>query len=128
MQLSYYLYLIHAYRKQFVIVSDTIKMLSETFIFELLGVLLTVAAVIALYYRNAFNYWKKRGVPFIKPVFPKGNIRSVLIQGLSLGIVTAEFYKEFKKRGCKFGGIYVGPKPSLVFLDLKLIKDIMSKV
>lgn len=66
-------------------------------------------------------------MPFIKPSFPRGNT-NFLTRGLSIGIASANFYKEFKRRGCKFGGVYTGPQPALVLVDLELIKTVMSKV
>lgn len=70
---------------------------------------------------------RKEKVLFIKPVFPSDNT-NFLSRGISIGIATAEFYKEFKKNGCKFGGVYTGPQPALVLVDLELIKSVMSKV
>lgn len=109
------------------ITSVTTNMFTATFLYELLAVLLAGSIFVVLYFQHAFKYWEKRKVSFIKPVFPSGNT-NFLTRGISVGIVTADFYKEFKRRGCRFGGIYTGPQPALVLVDLELIKNIMSKV
>lgn len=82
--------------------------------------------LVYLFFLYSFGYWKRRGVPEIAPTFPLGSSK-VLVGGLNFGAVTADFYKEFKRRGCKYGGIYAGPSPKLVLLDLELIKQIFTK-
>ncbi|GLV40919.1 Cytochrome P450 6a19 [Carabus blaptoides fortunei] len=37
---------------------------------------LVLLVSILLYYKNAFNYWQKLGVPHLKPSFPLGNLES----------------------------------------------------
>lgn len=96
----------------------------------LIGFLLEISSIflvlLYLYYIYSYAYWKKRNVPQINPTFPFGSSR-IINPGFNLGAVTADFYKEFKKQGLKYGGIFVGPSPRLVLLDLDLIKQIFIK-
>lgn len=80
-----------------------------------------------LYIKYRHSYWKRKRVPYIKPTsLILGNLET-LVGGQSVGIVTAKFYEYFKKRGVKFGGVYLLINPVLVLVDLELIKNVMSK-
>lgn len=97
-----------------------------SFLVSLVSYSAVIFALIYLYFWYSFGYWKRRGVPEIEAVFPLGSTK-VVTTGLNLGAVTADFYKEFKKRNCRYGGVYAGPSPKLVLLDLELIKQIFTK-
>ncbi|XP_055699992.1 cytochrome P450 6A1-like [Phlebotomus papatasi] len=76
-----------------------------------------------LYVRNRFLYWKKRGVPYVKPVFPFGILKSIGSTKHSSQILT-EAYKELKGKNI-FGGIYFFTKPVVVPTDLDFLKNIL---
>lgn len=97
-----------------------------TFVFPLLSIAAGIFALIYLYFLYSFGYWKRRGVPEIQPIFPYGSSR-ITNRDFTIGGVSADYYKEFKRRGCRYGGIYAGPSPKLVLLDLELIKQIFTK-
>lgn len=97
-----------------------------SFLISLFSFIAATFILIYLYFLYNFTYWKRKGVPQIEPTFPLGS-SNVSSTGLNLGAVTADFYKEFKRRGCKYGGIFAGPSPKLVVLDLDLIKQIFTK-
>lgn len=82
--------------------------------------------LIYLYYLYSFGYWKRRDVPEIKPSFPYGSTK-IGMRDSTLGGVTADFYKELKRRDCMYGGVFAGPSPKLVILDLELIKNIFTR-
>lgn len=103
-------------------IPQTDNMLVE-FLLSLFALLLVL---LYLYYIYSYAYWKKRNIPQIDPIFPYGSSR-IINSGFNLGAVTIDFYKEFKKQGLKYGGIFVGPSPRLVLLDLDLIKEIFIK-
>lgn len=91
--------------------------------------LLTAAAVcIVVHYKRAYRYWKNKGVPYLEPSIPRGNVDTLLVKGFTLGVSAGDFYTEFKKRECPFGGVYVGSQPILVLTDPELIKNIWTKV
>lgn len=94
---------------------------------NLLLFLITLVVVTLSYCKyHAHNYWKRKSVPYLKPSLPFGNMKH-LIAGQSIGIISKEFYDEFKQRGAKFGGIYALFNPILVVVDLELTKSIMTK-
>lgn len=96
--------------------------------FDNLLLLLITSSVLALCYfkYHAHTYWKRKSVPYLEPSLPFGNMKH-LVAGQSIGIISKEFYDEFKKRDAKFGGIYALFNPILVLVDLELTKNVMTK-
>ncbi|CAG9858843.1 unnamed protein product [Phyllotreta striolata] len=90
----------------------------------------TAIAVIAitcyLYIRHQYNYWNRRKVPQLPPIFPYGNYHTLFPKGVSLGPITRRYYDAFKKNGHKFGGVYLGLTPNLVIVDPLLTRNIMT--
>ncbi|XP_044261216.1 uncharacterized protein LOC123009155 [Tribolium madens] len=90
----------------------------------LLSAILTL--LVLHYFHNAYKYWEQRGVPTIKPTFPLGNGDTLLPEGFSVGMLSRKFYEELKKRGEKFGGVYLVTQPNLVLVDPEYVKDILA--
>lgn len=105
-------------------------MVKETLqcIFGNLEIILITTTLLVLWYVKyyAHSYWKRKLVPYLEPSLPFGNMKH-LVAGQSIGIISKEFYDEFKQRGVKFGGIYALFNPILVVIDLDLTKNIMTK-
>ncbi|XP_049831385.1 cytochrome P450 6k1-like isoform X2 [Schistocerca gregaria] len=72
-----------------------------------------------------FRYWKDRGVPYILPSFPFGNMRRCLLGKMSMGMNIAEIYKRMK--GHRFVGIYALLRPVLVIIDPTLVHCVLVK-
>lgn len=81
---------------------------------------------IYLFSKWRFSYWKRRGVPSLKPVFFWGDMKSLLKGMVSEGQQIAQLYTEFKSNGLSFGGAYVSIFPRLIPTDLNLIKSILQ--
>ncbi|XP_063929954.1 cytochrome P450 6a2-like [Zophobas morio] len=79
------------------------------------------------YFYNAYNYWTKKGVPSISVKFPLGNANTFIPRAFSVGTLSKKFYDELKRKGHKFGGIYLVTEPNLIVVDPKYIKDILCK-
>lgn len=91
-----------------------------------LSVLLAIAlTAIYVYFKASFSYWKKRGVPTLKPTTPFGDISGAIFRGKSVQQVVNELYKDFD--GLKFGGIYSFAIPSLLLRDPEIIKNVLVK-
>lgn len=87
---------------------------------------LTVILVLLYFYiKKKFRYWADRGVPFLEPEIPFGNIRG-LNSKISLAEFTENAYKKLKGKGI-LAGLYFYTKPVLFPLDLDLIKNILVK-
>lgn len=96
-------------------------------IFLLAVAILTVAFLLVSCIKYRHGYWKRQGIPYIEPPsFLLGNLET-LVGGQSVGIITAKFYRELKRRRAKFGGVFLLSNPAIVLVDLDLIKSILSK-
>lgn len=90
--------------------------------------LVALAIAVFAYYKYSFLYWKRKNVPYLEPKFPNGNTNSMVMRGISLGIYSTVLYKEMKHRKYKYGGIFLGPNPAMILLDLEIIKNVWTKV
>ncbi|KAF4524101.1 hypothetical protein B566_EDAN007684 [Ephemera danica] len=75
--------------------------------------------------RDVFDYWRKRGVKFVKPLPLVGSIGRVVTFREHISEFYCRVYKQFKDD--KFVGFYRMRKPVLLFLDPELIKNILIK-
>jgi cytochrome P450 family 6 len=82
-------------------------------------------AVIYIYFKVSFRYWKQRKAPYVHPNFPFGNFRDLIFMRKSLGHVFADLYQ--KLDGEKYGGTYMFTKPVFIFRDPDIIKNVLVK-
>ncbi|KAG5669769.1 hypothetical protein PVAND_000063 [Polypedilum vanderplanki] len=75
--------------------------------------------------KKQYNYFKDRGIPNPKPIFPLGNFWGV---GLSVHFIhrVNEIYRQFKGKA-KICGFFVTTIPAYIALDIELIKNILVK-
>lgn len=76
------------------------------------------------YVKNAFSYWFKRGVPFIRPTFPFGNFTKMFLQQQSLAELVVELYNRTSEPVL---GVYISVHPSLIVRDSKILREILIK-
>ncbi|CAG9820502.1 unnamed protein product [Phaedon cochleariae] len=87
----------------------------------------SVGIVAILFVKYKYGYWKRKNIPYLVPTFPTGNNTTFFPEGQSIGKPSYDFYQEFKARGAKMGGVYVGIDPHLVILDPEILRTIMIK-
>ncbi|KAJ8911313.1 hypothetical protein NQ315_017008 [Exocentrus adspersus] len=102
-------------------------MLTDNPIFDLFIITTAVVAAIVAYFHHSYKYWERRGFPFLTPKFPLGNSVRLVNRSSGFGIETKIFYKDLKRKGHKFGGIYTITNPVLVVVDPEYIQDILTK-
>jgi len=89
----------------------------------------TVASIILLalhfYFKICYSYWKKRGIPTLKPTAPFGNFSHSILSGKNPGYEMVELYKAFD--GHAVGGVYTFGTPSLLLRHPDVIRDILVK-
>ncbi|PSN34612.1 hypothetical protein C0J52_20551 [Blattella germanica] len=78
-----------------------------------------------LYIHVSYSYWKKRDVPFIKPIPPFGNFIDAFLLKKNPAMCVNNLYNDFK--GEKVAGLYQIFTPSLMIRDPELIKEVMLK-
>jgi cytochrome P450 family 6 len=100
-------------------------LLFETTLQDVGALVTCIIAVVYVYFKISVSYWEKRNVPFIKPTFPFGNIKDLLLLRKPIGHAFAEIYK--KLDGEKYGGFYAFAKPGFIFRDPEVIKSVLVK-
>lgn len=70
------------------------------------------------------NYWKSKGVPFINPKIPQGNLD--LEKDEPIFMAYRKVYNAFKGKS-PIAGFYLFMKPTALIIDLNLIKNILIK-
>lgn len=100
----------------------------ESMLTEIIISIISFLCLYILYYFfNAFKYWERRGIPYIKPTFPFGNTEDSFLRRKTIGVVIQDIYKKLKEKNLKFGGYYVLSKPMLMILHPDIIKQVMVK-
>lgn len=90
-------------------------------------VLCTIIFATYLFVNKKYSYWKQRGVYYLEPKFPYGNIKGLITRKEYFGDTFQRFYKQFKSKGLKGGGIFALFKPIYVVVDIDLAKHILQK-
>ncbi|KAK5641166.1 hypothetical protein RI129_009713 [Pyrocoelia pectoralis] len=91
------------------------------------AILLAFIVLVTTYIQRRYSYWEKKGVPYIPPHFPFGNVESPFTRKYFFGEWLQMFYQSFKERGAKHAGIYIFTSPNYVPIDTEIIKNIMQK-
>ena len=92
------------------------------------NIILALAALffgLYLYLTRHFNYWKKLGIPYIKPLPLFGNIKDIILQKGYAGKILEVMYRDHKHE--PYVGIFMCDKPALLVNDLDIIKNILVK-
>nr|AAF97936.1 cytochrome P450 CYP6N3v1 [Aedes albopictus] len=88
---------------------------------------LTVLALTlaVLWVRKRYSYWKERGIPYVEPSFPSGNIRG-MGRKEHFSTQMQRCYKELKGKG-PVGGVFFFINPVALAMDLDFIKTVLVK-
>ncbi|XP_050680810.1 cytochrome P450 9e2-like [Leptidea sinapis] len=94
------------------------------FVFGDWKLLLCVPILFALYlhYSSNFDFFKKKGIKFMKPKLIVGNIGDFMLARTSYHDFQLEIYNNFK--GHPYGGIFEGRRPVLYLIDPDIIKAV----
>ncbi|PNF29107.1 hypothetical protein B7P43_G12591, partial [Cryptotermes secundus] len=78
-----------------------------------------------LYFTRNFDFWKKRSVPYAKPLPFVGNLKGAILQTVDIGQNLKQLYDEHKAKPCV--GFFSFDQPSLLIIDPDLVKYILVK-
>jgi len=93
---------------------------------ELIGVFIVALSILYIYFKFViFNFWHKRGVFYVKPVVPIGNLTAILTGKVQVGVFFQDAYIKYKDH--RAFGMYSLHKPNLVIADLDLIRVVLTK-
>ncbi|XP_049815604.1 cytochrome P450 6k1-like [Schistocerca nitens] len=98
---------------------------AESWLTELLVALSLVTVAVYAWFSQSYKYWQKKGVPYLEPQFPFGNIYKSFVGKQSMPMDVTDAYRQLK--GKRFGGVYFFNRPSLLILDPDLIRNILVK-
>ncbi|KAK7867290.1 hypothetical protein R5R35_002117 [Gryllus longicercus] len=90
-----------------------------------LGALAISLAALCYYLNSNFDYWKKRGVPYLQPEPFFGNVREITLLKKSMADVLTGLYRHFE--GKRFAGIFMSRTPSMLLIDPELVKNVLVK-
>ncbi|KAG8296016.1 heme binding [Homalodisca vitripennis] len=94
---------------------------------EILVGLAAILVSLYLYLTHKYDYWKKKGVIFIEPKFPLGNLHDQFFGKADFGTIMQREYTKYKKMGLKYVGSFTLRQPTLMLIDLDLCKQVLSK-
>ncbi|XP_029670025.1 probable cytochrome P450 6a20 [Formica exsecta] len=93
---------------------------------ELIGVFIITLSVVYIYYKYVLlNYWRKKGVFYVEPTVPAGNLTPYVTGKVSVGELFRDAYMKYKDH--RVFGMYAFFKPNLVIADLDLIRTVLAK-
>nr|WIT94136.1 cytochrome P450 monooxygenase CYP393B3 [Euwallacea interjectus] len=95
-----------------------LKYVNEYYLFYSIT-LLTFASLFALVWiLQKYTYFEKiRLARASLPTFPYGNLKEVFKRETSLHVYLWKYYNRFKRKSCKYGGMFVFVKPALLIID-----------
>lgn len=91
---------------------------------DVLILTITLTITLYLYLARNNNYWKKRGIPYLKPLPFFGNVRDIFLIKKSLGDCCRSLYERSDK---PYVGIFVCDDPYLLLRNPEVIKSILIK-
>jgi cytochrome P450 family 6 len=100
-------------------------LLFESVTLSLITIFTAVFTGLYLYFTRNFNFWKKRGIPYLKPTPFLGNLKDLVFQKIGIGHHLQKIYDENKD--VPYVGIFSFDQPSLMIRDLDLVKNILVK-
>ncbi|XP_044018689.1 probable cytochrome P450 6a14 isoform X2 [Aphidius gifuensis] len=95
------------------------------FIKFIISIGIGIAGIYMYFKKILYLYWEKRGVSYVEPTVPFGNLTQHLIGKISVGELYENTYEKYKKY--RYFGMYTFHKPSLVINDPDLIRIVMTK-
>lgn len=59
---------------------------------DLLLLLASLIGIFVIIFTWKYDYWKKRGIPYEKPIFPFGSIKDSILGRKTFSMIIDEFY------------------------------------
>nr|WCC58093.1 cytochrome P450 [Pharsalia antennata] len=92
----------------------------------LIALVTIVLTLIYIYFKKKYTFWAKKGVPYIEPQFLYGNGEKIIKGEISYADQFLDFYKEFKARGVRHGGVYILFSPVYIAIDPELVRHFLQ--
>lgn len=92
---------------------------------DLVFLFVTAFTLFYVYFTWTFDYWKKKGIPYLDPTVVVGNFGNWAFLRSDVGNMFRQIYDKSKKH--PFVGIWVFRKPAIVVNSPELIKSVLVK-
>ncbi|KAK4878167.1 hypothetical protein RN001_010673 [Aquatica leii] len=102
-------------------------LLKENAWVNVVAIFVIVVVGVVTYFKWAYKFWQRLGVPYLEPTIPFGNVQQVVLVQTSRGEVLAEQYKTAKAKGYKHVGLYGFTTPEYMPIDLNILKNILVR-
>lgn len=93
--------------------------------FEILVGLVTLIIGLYIYLTWNFDYWKKLGVPYDKPVILAGSLTDVILTRKHIFHYYRDLYRKFEGHPC--AGFFLLRSPAMLIRDPELVKAVLVK-
>jgi hypothetical protein len=97
----------------------------SSILINIVAAFLAFLAMLYLYFTRNFNFWKKRHIPYEKPLPFVGNLKGAVFQTLYIGQTLKQIYDKHKDK--PYVGFFSFDQPSLLVNDPELVKRILVK-
>ncbi|XP_067006627.2 cytochrome P450 6k1 [Anabrus simplex] len=97
----------------------------ESLLLDLGILLLGLLTVCYVYLSRNYNFWAKKGVPFVKPSPIVGNFMDIVLLRKQIGNFWKDIYLQHKDKPCV--GVFAFDQPMLMVRDLNLVKSVLVK-
>lgn len=94
---------------------------------DFVGVIVAIVVVAITYIKWSQTYFRRKGMHYLEPKFPFGNIENPLKRTKNQGYIIKDVYDELKRKGFPYGGFYMITTPILLPVDLNVLRAILSK-
>lgn len=90
-----------------------------------LAVAIVILTIGTVFVKWSYSFWRRRGVFYIEPSFPFGNLREAFMGRKHVGYVMQDLHNKLEDR--PYGGIFYALQPVLLVREPNIIRDVMVK-
>lgn len=97
------------------------------FLLDIVAFVIALCIIVYSYFKWTFQHWERKGIPYVKPSIPFGNIDNPLTRTRNFGTIIKDVYDELKARNARFGGCYMLTTPGFIPVDPEIVRNVLTK-
>lgn len=102
-----------------------LKYINEHYLFYSITIFTFISLFVLVWILSKYTYFEKHKITRARiPTFPYGNFGDVIKQQHSLHLFIWKHYNKFKRKGCKYGGLFLFVKPVILITDSTIAANI----
>nr|AJF11711.1 cytochrome P450 monooxygenase 6b [Rhyzopertha dominica] len=94
---------------------------------NLFAIVVALVVITIAFYKWKYVHWKMKGIPYLDPSIPFGNITNPFKENKQLNVEFANWYARLKSMKHRYGGVFMLFNPILLVTDVELVKNILTK-